>query len=95
MKPGIKDVREKQASKEFAHVRLRASASHAKQRFAPGNLVMEGKEKAEEVTDVIIDEGIDLAKKHKWPLAGVAAAIGLLLARKPIQDVVSKIRKAE
>ncbi|WP_164114487.1 hypothetical protein [Sphingorhabdus sp. Alg239-R122] len=95
MKPGIKDIHEKQARKKLAHVQLKASAAHAKQRFAPGNLVMEGKEKAEQVTDVIVDESIDLAKKHKWPLAGVAAAIGLLLARKPIQDAVSKIRKAE
>ncbi len=95
MKPNIHDIREKKARKNLAQVQLKASAAHAKQRFAPSNLAAEAKENAEEAADIIVKEGMEIAKNNKWPLAGVAIAAALLLARKPIQEAIENLREAE
>ncbi len=95
MKPGYETVAGKKATKKLAFVQLKASAKHAKNRFAPSNLAREAADKAHDVGEVILEEGMDIAKTYKWPLLGIGTLAGLFLARKPIAKFVKDIRDEE
>ena len=92
MKPNYQSVRKKMAEKQIARAQLIKSASHAKKRFKPGNLIQEGKSNAEDFAYKIIDESIGVIIQHKWPLAGVAVAAGAFFARKPLYNWARKLR---
>ena len=92
MKPSYETVRNRLIEKKIARERLKYSAVHAKNRFSPRNLLREGKQKLDDVTDAVIDEGVGAVVRYKWPLAGITAAIGLYMARKPIYRWARKLR---
>lgn len=86
------DIAVAEARATAAKLRLTATLAALQARLAPKALAREAAHGLIAKGQDFAQGGLDAAKKHPLPLAGVAAALGLFLARKPIAKLITRSR---
>jgi ElaB/YqjD/DUF883 family membrane-anchored ribosome-binding protein len=75
---------------EAARQRLASTLIELQARLNPRALAREAAQELKETGQELAREGLDAIKRHPLTLAGVLAAIGLFLARRPLRKLLDQ-----
>lgn len=90
--PGLSAARQQ---RDAARERFQASVSAAMSRLDPGNLANDAVHGLKQKASEIAADGVAAARKRPGMVAAAAAAIGLVLARKPIARMIGEWRASD
>lgn len=79
-----------QARSDRARQRLAATLVELQARLNPKALAREAAHELREAGQELAREGLDTVKRHPLTIAGVATAVGLFLARRPLRSLVTQ-----
>ncbi|CAN5508155.1 hypothetical protein BH09PSE4_BH09PSE4_07680 [soil metagenome] len=77
------------AQSEEARQRLAATLVELQARLNPRALAHEAMQELRETAEDLARSGVDAVKRNAAPLTGLAAAVGLVLARKQVGGLIS------
>jgi ElaB/YqjD/DUF883 family membrane-anchored ribosome-binding protein len=79
-----------EAQAAAARVRFGATLSTLQKRLAPRTLAQEAASGLLEKGQTVAQDGIEIARRNPFTVAGAVAALGLFLARKPIAKLLTR-----
>jgi len=88
MTPNRHDVAAARSQAEAAKARLFGTLADVQQRMKPSNLAQDAVESAAHGVASVVRKGAEAARSRPFATAGVAAAIGLVMARGWIGDII-------
>ena len=80
-----------EARSEGARRQLAATLVAIQARLNPKALAREAVQELREAGQELAREGMDSVKRHPLTFAGVATAVGLFLARRPLRSLIAKL----
>jgi Protein of unknown function (DUF3618) len=80
-----------EARSEQARQRLAGTLVEIQARLNPKALAREAAQELREAGQELAREGLETVKRHQLTMAGVATAVGLFLARRPLRSLIGKI----
>lgn len=88
-----RELESAQTQSEDARKRLTGTMVDLQSRLSPKTLAKDAIDGLKEAGNTFAEAGIDTARNHPGKVAGAAAALGLVLLRKPIIALFGKARR--